>query len=271
MHSDEGERSERGERPTLVAQSRQGVEKAKQAKAHLRAGDWASALAIYQTLVVAFPEDRDLRRHLILNAFKFQDYQEVVQQGLDFADLLFAHGEVSAALDRYSEILRLPELVAGEKGPEAGRAVEELVETVKADIYFVYGDHYLGQEQPDLALQYFEASEKLQSGRWENSWGRGQALLLKGDRENARLCLEESIRVAPDEAASSYELLGELFLEDGIEPTQVRPYFARSAEIFAQFECFEDALRVVFRWLQVDTQDREMADQAKELTKKLYS
>ncbi len=271
MESSREQNSGGSERPRLVAQSRQGVEAAKKAKVLLQRGDWPSARSLYRKLVTAFPGDKDLRRHVLLSAFKWSDYQEVLTQGLQLADLYLAEGDSQAALDRYSEVLRLPELVAGEHGARAGREVEELVEPLKADIYFVYGDHYLGLEQGDLALQYFDVSDRLQQGRWETDWGRGQAWLLKGDFERAERHLQQSIRRAPDEAASSYELLAEVLLEQRREPAEVRPLFLHAIRVFESFECYEDALRVVFRWLQLDTQDREMADRAKELTKLLYS
>lgn len=253
-----------------VSQSKAGVAKARQAKKLLHEGNWEQASVLYRELIAAFPLDRDLRRHVLINAFKFKDYREVVEQTLDLADLYLAEGDTNAGLERYSEVLRLAELVAGESGPEAAKQVEELVEPLKADIYFVFGDHYLTLGQADHALQYFEVSDRLQSGRWETSWGRGQALLLKGDKRSAVRCLYESIEVAPDDAASAYELLGEVLMGEGRPLSEVREFFLNASTIFQNYECYDDALRVVFRWLQLDPQDREMADRAKALTQLIH-
>lgn len=254
-----------------VSQSKSGVARARHAKKLLLAGQWAEAVALYKELIAEFPRDQDLRRHVLLNAFKFQDYREVVEQTLDLADLYLAEGDSNAGLERYSEILRLAELVAGESGPEAAAEVEELVEPLKADIYFVFGDHYLTLGQADHALQYFEVSERLQEGRWETHWGRGQALLLKGDKRSAVKCLYQSIEAAPEDAASAYELLGEVLMGEGRPLSEVREYFVNASTIFSNYECYDDALRVIFRWLQLDSQDREMADRAKELSKMVHS
>lgn len=260
-----------GQRPRYVSQSPEGVQKARQAKELLRQGQWSAALSLYHDLIEGFPNDLDLRRHVLLSAFKLRDYREVLQQTLELADLAFQEGDSHAALERYSEILRLPELVAGEQGAEAAAEVAVLVEPLKADIYFAYGDHYLGLGQSDLALQYFDVSERLQPGRWETYWGRGQALLHRGDKKEAVRSLYQSIQLAPNEAASAYELLGEVLLGEGRELRDLRKYFVRASSIFEAYQCHDDALRVSFRWLQLDPQDREMADRARLLTHHLHS
>ncbi len=254
-----------------VAASPEGIQTAREAKELLRQGRWPEALTLYQQLVESFPDDRELRRHVLISAFKWKDYREVLSQTLALAELAFADDDPHTGLERYGEVLRLPELVAGDQGLEASREVAELVEPLKADIYFVYGDHYLATGQPDLALQYFDVSERLLPGRWETYWGRGQALLLKGDKREAVKSLYQSLQVAPNDAASAYELLGEILLGEGRELKDLRKYFVRASSIFETFECVDDALRVTFRWLQLDPQDREMADRARLLTQRIHS
>ena len=109
--------------PGLVSHSEEGIQKARQARQFLKNGDWDQASALYRELTEEFPEDTDLRRHFILNAFRHKDYQEVIQQSLDMADLSLMYDDTAAALERYSEILRLPELVAGDHGQAAGDQV----------------------------------------------------------------------------------------------------------------------------------------------------
>ncbi len=254
-----------------VSRSPEGIEKARQAKELLRKGDWLGALAIYRELTATFPYDLELRRHVLISAFKRQDYEEVLRQSLDLAEISFSEGDSHSGLERYSEILRLPELVAGEHGTEVAEGVAELVEPLKADIYFVFGDHYLAIGQADLALQYFDVSERQQSGRWETHWGRGQALLLKGDKKEAIRSLYQSIQVGPNDAASAYELLGEVLMAEGRELPGLRKYFARASAIFEAYACYEDARRVAYRWLGFDSQDREMADRVRLMTQMIHT
>jgi predicted Zn-dependent protease len=256
---------------TRVSQSKSGVAKARQARECLKQGDWPSAAAIYRQLSEQFPEDAELRRHILLNAFRYKDYQEVVQQSLDLADIALAYDDTGSALERYSEILRLPELVAGDEGQEAADRVAALVEPLKADIYFTYGDHYLAIQTPELALQYFEVSERFSPGRWETSWGLGQAYLMMGDKQKAIESLYCSVNSAPSDAASAYELLGEVLLAEGRPLPELREMFWRSSVIFEKYECFDDALRVAHRWLQLDNQDRKMADRATALNRAMDS
>lgn len=253
----------------LVSQSQAGVAKARQARQYLKDGDWNRASRLYRELTQEFPEDTELRRHFILNAFRNRDFQEVLQQSLDMADISLSRNDTHSALDRYAEILRLPELVAGEMGQKAADEVTALVEPLKADIYFSYGDHYLAVQNPQVALQYFEVSERLAAGRWETRWGMGQAYLMMGEKKKAIEALYASVNCAPSEAASAYELLGEVLLAEGRPLSQLREMFWRASIIFENYECIEDALRVVLRWLQLDNQDREMTDRARTLNLRL--
>ncbi len=252
-----------------VSDSPAGVEKARQAKQLLKNGDWAGASAIYRQLTQEFPRDGELRRHFMLNAFRRGDYEEVVQQSLDLADMALAEGNSGAAFERYAEILRLPELVAGEKGQEAGERVSQIVEPLKADIYFSYGDHYLAEQNPEMAKQYFEVSERLAPGRWETLWGIGQAYLMMGNKELAVKSLYDSVNSAPGEAVHAYELLGEIMLGEGRPLDELREMFWRASVIFEEYQLYEDALRVALRWLQLDNQDREMADRTRQLNRML--
>jgi tetratricopeptide (TPR) repeat protein len=263
---------ERGEAQSgLVSESKEGIQKARRARQFLKNGDWEKAAALYRELTSAFPEDIELRRHFILNAFRNQDYQEVIQQSLDMADLSLMYDDTAAALERYNEILRLPELVAGDHGNEAGDKVSELVEPLKADIYFSYGDHYLAIQNPEMALQYFDVSERHAPGRWETHWGVGQAYLMLGDKKKAIESLYTSVNTAPSDAASAYELLGEVLLSEGRELSELRELFYRASVIFEKYEFLEDALRLSLRWLQLDNQDREMTDRARELNRLVHS
>lgn len=255
----------------LVSESPEGVARVKEARRRLRAGDYSKAMEVYRELVEDFPEDRELRRHVLMVAFKRGDYREVVEQSLGLADICFAEGDTLTGMEHYSEILRLPELVAGEKGDKASEQVASLVEPLKADIYFVFGDHYLNMGRADLAIQYLDVSERLQKGRWETHWGRGQALLLKGEKAEAIESLKASIHCAPSEAAQAYELLGEVLVGESRPLDEVKPYFVKASEIFEAYECYDDALRMSFRWLQIDPQDRDMADRAREMTKRIHS
>ena len=267
MHSEApGDSGRTGAR---VSQSPEGVAKAKMARQHLKQGNWPGAAAIYRELAEQFPEDRELRRHFLLNAFRNKDYREVVQQSLDLADLALSYDDTATALERYSEVLRLPELVAGDEGQEASDRVSELVEPLKADIYFTYGDHYLANQRPQLSLQYFDVSERLSPGRWETAWGAGQAWLMMGNKQKAIKALYTSVNSSPNEAASAYELLGEVLLGEGRPLPELRDMFWRASIIYENFSMLDDALRVALRWLKLDNQDREMADRASKLNRLL--
>lgn len=261
----QGETSDGGVRK--VSQCPEGVGKARQARQLLKEGRWPEASRLYRELTVAFPEDTELRRHYLLQSFRHRDYEEVVQQSLDLADLSMAYDDTASALERYGEILRLPEVVAGDQGQEAGAAIAAFIEPLKADIYFSYGDHYLATQNPQMALQYFEVSERLSPNRWETQWGMGQAFWMMGQKGKAIDCLYASVNCAPSEAASAYELLGEILLSEGREPAQLREMFWRASVIFENYQLIDDAIRVVLRWLKIDNQDREMADRARSLNR----
>lgn len=256
-----------GRSPARVADSPEGVAKAKLARQLLSQGDWGRASAVYRELSTEFPHDKELRRHFLLNAFRQRDYYEVVQQSLDLADMALAENDTATALERYSEILRLPELAAGEQGQAAADEVSALIDPLKSDIYFSYGDHYLAIKNPQLALQYFDVSERLAPGRWETAWGAGQAWLLIGDKERAVKALYASVNAGPNEAATAYELLGEVLLGEGRPLPKLREMFWRASVIYENYDMLDDALRVALRWLKLDNQDRTMVDRATALNR----
>ena len=47
--------------------------------------------------------------------------------------------------------------------------------------------------------------------------------------------------------------------------------FWRASVIFENYECYENALRISLSWLQLDNQDRDMTDRARELNRTIAS
>ncbi len=228
-------------------------------------GHWQQALEIYLQLVAEDPSNLDLREQLIIVAFRHQDYYTVIQQYLDCAELYYMMGDWDGAVSRYEETLRLPEVVDGQHGPGAGDPVRQLVEHVKPDIFYQFGDYHLDRGYADLALQYLQKSDQLAPGRWETHTALGQAHLLKGQDKEAIRAFNEVIRLAPQESAVALELLGEVFLRQKRPLQQLRDWFYRSADAYYQKGSLQDAVRVCRRILDFDPGNETVHDKLQQL------
>ena len=65
--------------------------------------------------------------------------------------------------------------------------------------------------------------------------------------------------------------MGEVLLSEGRDLSELRELFYRASVIFENYQLYEEALRVALRWLQLDNQDREMTDRARQLNRLLDS
>ncbi|MGE0492544.1 MAG: tetratricopeptide repeat protein [Vulcanimicrobiota bacterium] len=215
-------------------------------------GQWDQAVAIYQELLRQYPYSLELREQFIIVSFRNGDYHSVIQQYLDCAEIYYTEGDWESAIRRYEETLRLPEIVDGQHGPGAGDPVRELVDQVRPDIYYQFGDFHLDRGYADLALQYLQKSDQLSPGRWETHMAMGQAHLLKGQDKEAIQAFHQVLQLAPEEAAVALELLGEVFLRQRRPIDNLREWFYRSADAYYKKGAVRDAIRICNRILDFD-------------------
>lgn len=232
-------------------------QRVQQANMLAASGRWPEAAAIYEELVALEPYNLELREQFIIISFRQNDFRRVIEQYLDCAEILYMEGDWDGAIRRYEEVLRLPEVVDGQSGPGAGDPIRRTVDQLKPDIYYQFGDYHLDRGYADLALQYLHKSDDLQSGRWETHMAIGQAYLLKGMDKEAIQALQEVIRLAPQEAAVAYELMGEVFLRQRRPAQNLLPWFRQSAECYYKKGQIRDAIRICHRILEFDPHNAE--------------
>ncbi len=225
-------------------------------------GRWDEAIAAFQKVVEVDPHNLDVRQHIISISLKKGNYSEVIHQHMDCAEIFHLQGDRDAAIERYEEILRLQETVESQgstlDGGDDARQVHHLVSQVKPEIYHQIGDYHLERGNIDLALQYLRKSQELAPGRWDTHMALGRAYMQKSMDKEAIGEFQEVLRLAPDESALAYEMLGEVFVRQGRPPHSTVVWFQHAAEYYLKKQKLPDATRAFERILEFDPQNKEI-------------
>lgn len=225
-------------------------------------GRWDEALDAYHEVLKADPHNLDVRQHIISISIKKGDYAEVIHQHMDCAEIFHLQGDRDAAIERYEEILRLQETVASQGtslgGGDDVSQVHHLVGQVKPEIFHQIGANHLERSNVDLALQYLKKSQELAPGRWDTHMALGRAYMQKKMDKEAIGEFQEVLRLAPDESAMAYEMLGEVFVRQGRPPHSTVVWFQHAAEYYIKKQQLGDAIRCYERILEFDPQNKDI-------------
>ncbi|MCA9779236.1 MAG: tetratricopeptide repeat protein, partial [Candidatus Eremiobacteraeota bacterium] len=231
------------------------------------------AVKAFQKALEEEPENLDVRGYIIGLSLKSGDWPEVVNQHLQCADTFISWGDWESAADRYHEILRLEKIVqAGGSGGLPGD-MDELRATiarVKPDVCLKLGRYYLHRQNHDQAVSYLRTSLELWPGRWEAHQALGQLYFeLLMDRE-AIDQLQEVSRLAPNEAASAYELLGHIFARrDSARPGHPGVWFRLASELYVKRQEPEAAVQALLRGVEAEPGNSEVLYALSDLYKSL--
>lgn len=229
------------------------------------------AFQALQKVVEEAPQDLPVRAALIELALRKKDYQTVVAQHMDCAELLWRAGDRDASMGRYEKVLRLEEVV--QPGyPQVVAEVRRLVAEVKAEIYLRIGEFRLEQQQPEQALQYLKKSQELKPGIWETHLALGRAYLATQAHKEAIGELQEVLRLSQDDQASqaqAYQLLGEVFVAQQRSAAATITWFERAAQLWMKEDRFEQAFQTYQRIVEVDPTNTEALESLATLSTRL--
>lgn len=231
------------------------------------AGRWDEALDAYQKVSEHDQHNLEVRNHIISICIKKGDYQEVILQHIDCAEILTMQGQRQQAIERYEAILRLEETVqlnAQIKG-DAVSQVRQLVAQYKPEIYFQIGEFHLESKKIDLALQYLRKSHELSPGRWQTHLALGKAYMQKEMDKEAIGEFQEVLRLAPEESAQAYERLGEVFVRQGRPAHTTIVWFQHAADYYLKKNQAADAIRALEKILEVEPGHKETLDRLGEM------
>lgn len=234
-------------------------------------GRWDDALAVYRKILEHEPRNLDVRERVISISIKKGDYQEVIHQHIDCAEIFRLEGDAEAAIDCYDKILRLEETVQNKgasfrpgQGDDLSH-VQALVAQVKPEIFYQIGRFNLERQSVDVALQYLRKSHELFPGRWQTHMALGQAYMEKELDKEAIGEFQEVLRLAPEESAQAYEMLGEVFVRQGRSPHTTMVWFQHAGEFYLKKGRLDDAVRTYERILTLDPSNRDTMNDLGEL------
>ncbi len=240
------------------------------AHAYANQGRWDEAIEAFQEALKSDPHDLDVRGYIISLSLKSGNYSEVIHQHMECAEIFRQQEDLDAAVDRYREVLRLEETIETQgsslRSADELAQVKESVKRVKPEVCLQIGRFFLLRNEVDIAVQYIRKSIELGPGRWESHMSLGRAYMQLGMDREAIDQFQEVSRLAPQEAAHAYEMLGEIFArKKGRSVQNTKVWFQHAAEMYIKKNLLGDATRAYLRILDLEPENREILHSLGEL------
>lgn len=226
-------------------------------------GRLEEAIEAYQEALKRDPHNLDVRGYIIALSLKSGVWSEVIHQHMECAEIFRRQGDLDAAVDRYREVLRLEETVENQgptlRGADEIDQVKESVKRVKPEVCLQIGRYFLQRNEVDQAVQYLRKSIELGPGRWEAHMSLGKAYMNLGMDKEAIDQFQEVSRLAPQEAAHAYEMLGEIFArKKGRSVQNTKVWFQHAADMYVKKDLLADATRAYHRILDLEPDNRDI-------------
>lgn len=229
------------------------------AEALIKDGRLDEARKLYKQAVEQNPEDVGIRESVLQATKKALDFQTVINQNMALAELFVARDETDRAIDSYKDILNLEKYAQnnGVRGAQLGE-VQNLVARAKPEIFAKTGMIYLKEKRFKEAIKWLRTSLDLDPSRWDAHMAMGRALMEDNKNKEAISEFQEVVRLAKSEAASAYELLGEVFLRIGRSPQSTVDWFRNAGELFVQRSEFTGAIRAYEKILEFEPRNKDI-------------
>ena len=233
------------------------------ANAYANQGRLDEAIEAYQDALKSDPHNLDVRGYIIALSLKSGAWSEVIHQHMECAEIFRHRGDLDAAVDRYREVLRLEETVESQgsslRPADEIAQVKEAVKRVKPEVCLQIGRYFLQRNEVDQAVQYLRKSIELGPGRWEAHMSLGKAYMNLGMDKEAIDQFQEVSRLAPQEAAQAYEMLGEIFArKKGRSVQNTKVWFQHAADMYVKKDLSADATRAYLRILDLEPDNRDI-------------
>lgn len=240
-----------------MADSINNVASMEQAEALCAEGKWDEAKALYLGMLEANPADADLWQRFLDKANEVGDFTEVVKGNMALAEVLAQNGEYDRARSLYQDVISLEQ--QAKSGEIAGHNdVLNKVSLVKAELFCKLGYLDIWENKADKAIEWLRASLDLDPSRWDTHMGMGQVYMALNRDKDAIGEFQEVVRLAPNEAAFAYEMLGEIFIRIGRTPQSTMVWFRNAGELFMQKGSAQDAMRTYRRILSFEPHNKDV-------------
>ncbi|MFH0802641.1 MAG: tetratricopeptide repeat protein [bacterium] len=228
-------------------------------------GQWDSAVEEYRKALEVNPQSSDVRRNLTQMFLKKGDFEQAIREYFLWAQTCQAAGDTDEAIRIYQELLN-PESMIEKKAfmldkRAAGVSMaqlKELLAVASGDIFFNLGILFLEKDAIEDSIGCFKRCLQIAPGNARVRSFLGQAYMKKGLDKEAQGEFQEVVRLAPEEAAFAYEMLGELFLRGGKSPQSTLTWFKRAGELYLKKEQTIEAVRVYEKIASIDKKNKDI-------------
>jgi tetratricopeptide (TPR) repeat protein len=228
-------------------------------------GDIEGALEMFKSALADDPTNEEIRRRLIDLTMEKGDFQQVVVEFFDWAEACQENGAIDEAIRIYQEILGIDTTIEGSLSnldPETAEAtmgqVRETINTASSAIFFNLGFLYLDRGAAEESISCLQKSLEFNPSDPKTHTLLGQVYMQKGMDKEANGEFQEVVRLAPDEAAYAYEMLGEIFIRSGKPPQPTIPWFRNASDLYCRNSQMEEAVRALERILSFDPRNKEI-------------
>lgn len=221
-------------------------------------GDWAKAVNIYHSLMQESPQSVELQQHVLDMARQAGDYAEVIDRNMVIAELLVQQGEYDQARFRYKDVIDLEQEAKSGGNQALANDLLNLIAQVKPEIFARMGCIDILEGKAEDAINWLRPSLDLDPSRWDTHMAMGRAYMAANRDKEAIGEFQEVVRLAPNEAAQAYEMLGEVFIRAGRPSQSTVVWFRNAGELFVQRGELRDAMRTYERILQFEPRNKDI-------------
>ena len=236
-----------------------------QAKQLAEAGQLDDAIETYRLALSEDPTNEEIRREIINLFLSKGDYQQTIVEYFDWAEACQGEGAIDDSIRIYQEILGLPTLLQKEvfmtdqeMANETINQIQETIHTASGAIFFNLGYLYLEKGALDESISCLQKSLEFNPSDSKTHTLLGQVYMQMGNDNEAVGEFQEVVRLAPDDAAYAYEMLGEIFIRKGKPPQSTIVWFRNAADLYLRNKQMEEALRAYERILSIEPDNKDV-------------
>jgi len=236
-----------------------------QARQQAEAGQFDEAIDSYRGALEEDPTNEDIRREIINLTLRKGDFESTIVEYFDWAEACQVQGAIDDAIRIYQEILGLDTLLQKKifmmdqkVAHETINQIRETIQAASGAIFFNLGYLYLEKGELDEAVTCLQKSLEFNPSDAKTHTLLGQVYMQKGLDSEATGEFQEVVRLAPEEAAYAYEMLGEIFIRRGKPPQNTVVWFRNAGDLYLRHEQIEEAIRAYERILSFESQNKEV-------------
>lgn len=229
-------------------------------------GDVEGAIEALRQAIGEDASNEEIRREIISLNLRKGDFQQVIVEYFDWAEICQQNGAIDDAIRIYQEILGLDTMLQSnlltvmdqQQAEEIIYQIQETIQAASGAIFFNLGYLYLEKGALDEAISCLQKSLEFAPSDAKTHTLLGQVFMQKGLDKEAMGEFQEVVRLSPEEAAYAYEMLGEIFIKGGKSPQSTIVWFRNAGDLYVRHGQLEDALRTYERILSFEPKNKDV-------------